>query len=144
MPRRTGEESGRFHTTVDGHSFCGRLGWQLQRLLRQVVADIVSRSPKLTPPYAQLIFLRVSLWPKMGLGPMWSAIANYQQQSCGKYWFSHLFYINNLCPDVLGDEVSVMADRLRFHPVLSTSTDFYGFIHFVERISLLFKHLVLN
>ena len=75
-------------------------------LLRQV--DAAVRAAHL--PVCELV-------AEDGVGPMWSTIADHQQQSCGKYWFSNLLYFNNLYPDVMGDEVSAVADRLRFLPV---------------------------
>ncbi|CAK8686761.1 unnamed protein product [Clavelina lepadiformis] len=53
---------------------------------------------RLTPPYAFLILMSVSLWPKFGTGPMWPALGHSLQAQCDKYWWTNLLYINNLYP----------------------------------------------
>ncbi|XP_076807344.1 nose resistant to fluoxetine protein 6-like [Clavelina lepadiformis] len=58
----------------------------------------VHRYIRLTPPYAFLILMSVSLWPKFGTGPMWPDLAQPLQAQCDKYWWTNLLYINNLYP----------------------------------------------
>ena len=56
---------------------------------------------RLTPTYAFVLFFVWLLMMHLGEGPNWPSVAWEQgawYQSCSKYWWTNLFYINNLYP----------------------------------------------
>mmetsp|Transcript_40887 Transcript_40887/g.65667 ORF Transcript_40887/g.65667 Transcript_40887/m.65667 type:complete len:520 (+) Transcript_40887:887-2446(+) len=60
-----------------------------------------ARYVRLTPLYAVLLFFYWKVFPYMGEGPYTNLafnVYNKQDESCGKYWWTNLLYINNLVP----------------------------------------------
>jgi len=51
---------------------------------------------RLTPPYAFLILMLVSIYPMLGDGPMWQPSVGAQSKLCVDNWWTNILYINNL------------------------------------------------
>lgn len=50
---------------------------------------------RLTPPFAAMVLLQVTILPYMGNGPMWSSLADPAAEICRKNWWSGLLYVQN-------------------------------------------------
>ncbi|KAK3288276.1 hypothetical protein CYMTET_4248 [Cymbomonas tetramitiformis] len=75
----------------------GRASLSPLRRCRQFGMFIVHRWLRLSPGLAVVMLVQANLVPYVGDGPRWSlTMAN--QDSCYKYWWTNLLYINNLHP----------------------------------------------
>ena len=63
----------------------------------------IHRYLRITPTYAFILFFASSLGIHLAVGPYMS-LSDPLGPACSKYWWTNLFYINNLYPWKLGDE----------------------------------------
>ncbi|XP_076807348.1 nose resistant to fluoxetine protein 6-like isoform X2 [Clavelina lepadiformis] len=91
----------------------GRINVPLMYLYRYI---------RLTPPYAFVMFMMVTLYRKMGDGPYWDTNFRSHQQPCSKYWWTNLLYINNLYPEKSEDQC------FSWGWYLANDTQFYLFV----------------
>ncbi|XP_078489124.1 nose resistant to fluoxetine protein 6-like [Ciona intestinalis] len=62
---------------------------------------------RLTPAYALVILIVVSIYPMLGDGPMWPQEQQDLKQLCDVNWWGNLLYINNLYPENTGKQCIV-------------------------------------
>lgn len=68
---------------------------------------------RLTPPYAVIVLVNVSLMKHLGSGPQWhSLIQNLLEQPCREYWWAALLYVQNYV-----------------NPSQQVEPDFFSYIH---------------
>ncbi|XP_076807349.1 nose resistant to fluoxetine protein 6-like [Clavelina lepadiformis] len=91
----------------------GRINVPLMYLYRYI---------RLTPPYAFVMFMMVTLYRKMGDGPYWETLWRGLRTPCDKYWWTNLLYINNLYPENSADEC------FAWGWYLANDTQFYLFV----------------
>jgi len=63
---------------------------------------------RLTPLYGFVIFMFVTLYPKLVEGPMWPEVSNMSVEVCKKQWYTNLLYINNLYAEDVEHEVTCL------------------------------------
>jgi peptidoglycan/LPS O-acetylase OafA/YrhL len=65
------------------------------------VTYYLHRFLRLTPTYAVVLAIVSQLLPSLGNGPVFSEAADSMTNSCNKYWWTNLLYINNFYPSLL-------------------------------------------
>ena len=69
-----------------------------------VITYYLHRYLRLTMVYAFVLFFFWTLAVHFGNVPLWREILGEQQESCQKYWWTNLLYINNFYPSTFAEE----------------------------------------
>ncbi|CAK1553376.1 unnamed protein product [Leptosia nina] len=67
----------------------GKVSWKL------IPMGVLQIFLRLIPSYGLVILFSVTWFRRMGSGPLWHSNAILEADSCSKYWWTHLLFINN-------------------------------------------------
>jgi len=59
---------------------------------------LAMRYLRLTPAYMGALFFTWKVLPILGDGPYWYPYSHYMNEACRKWWWTNVFYINNIVP----------------------------------------------
>lgn len=74
------------------------MGQAEENLLKSVkfwIMYYVHRVIRLTPTYMLILAVAVTVYPRLGEGPMWQGDQDSAIHNCYKTWWGNLFYVNN-------------------------------------------------